>query len=207
MSRAERTRYEVLVLPRASLVRTAATTSAASLGPVLLALLWLSVPTGPWPAVVAAGVLALLVAAAAHARFRTVFAGVTPTHLVKRGFLTPLRQLPRSELAEVVRVDTYRGDATETVHQIVGLSHDGACVYRMRGTFWSDDALDGLVEALDVPVTLRDRPVPLRELYRSWPDCRYWYEGRRWLTVAAAVVGTGIVGAALVLLFRVVTPG
>lgn len=206
MARAERSRYEVLVLPRASLVRTAVTTALASLGPVLVALLLLAAPSGAWVAVLGVAGVVTALCLAAWARFRLVFAGVTPTHVVKRSFLVPLREVPRGEIAQVVRVETFRGHSSETVSQLLGLDADGCCRYRMRGTFWSDDALDGVVEALDVPVERRADPVPLRVLYRTWPDCRYWFEGRRWLVACSAVVGAAVVGGLLVLLYRALTP-
>jgi hypothetical protein len=198
--------YELVVRPRASLVRTAVTSAVASLVPVLVALLLLSRPAGQLAAVLGVTGLVVVACLLAWLRFRAVFAGVTAEHLVKRPFDGRLARVDRADVQEVVVASTFRGQSTETVTQLLALSADGGCLVRLRGTFWSDDALESVAEALGVPVVHVPRPVPLGEFYRSWPTCRRWYEGRRWVTALVALGGAGVAGLLLAVLFRAFTP-
>ena len=204
--RSERTDYELVVHPRASLVRTSVTAAVAAVVPVLVALLLLSGPVGQVQAVLSVAGLVVVACLLAFLRFRAVHVGVTATQLVKRPFDGRVLRVERADAREVVLATTFREHTTETVRQLLVLGDDGRCLLRLRGTFWTDEALDLLADALDVPVTRTARPVPLAEFYRSWPSGRRWYEGRRWVTALVALAGAGVVGLLLAVLFDAFRP-
>lgn len=196
----------LVVRPRASLVRTSVTAAVAAVVPVLVALLWLSGPAGQVPAVLSVTGLVVVVCLLAWLRFRRVHVAVTSTQLVKRPFDGRRVRVERADVREVVLATTFREHSTETVGQLMALAADGTCLLRLRGTFWTDEALDAVADALDVPVTRTERPVPLAQFYRSWPSGRRWYEGRRWVTALVALAGAGVVGLLLAVLFDAFRP-
>lgn len=205
-SRSEQDDDALVVHPRASLVRTSVTAAVAAVVPVLVALLWLSGPVGQVPAVLSVTGLVVVACLLAWLRFRAVHVAVTAAQLVKRPFDGRPVHVERADVHEVVLAATFRDHSTETVRQLLVLAADGHCLLRLRGTFWTDEALDAVAEALDVPVTRTERPVPLARFYRSWPSGRRWYEGRRWVTALVALAGAGVVGLLLAVLFDAFRP-
>ncbi|GAB2982217.1 hypothetical protein [Frigoribacterium salinisoli] len=196
----------VVVRPRASLVRTSVTAAVAAVVPVLVALLWLSGPVGQVPAVLSVTGLVLVACLLAWLRFRAVHVAVTPSQLVKQPFDGGRVRVERVDVHEVVLATTFREHSTETVRQLMALAADGTCLLRLRGTFWTDEALEAVAHALDVPLIRSERPVPLAQFYRRWPSGRRWYEGRRWVTALVALAGAGVVGLLLAVLFDAFRP-
>jgi len=189
--------YEAFALPRSTVARTSVLTAVAGLAPVFVALLWLTWGTSHWPAVLWAADVALVVGLVAWWRFRVSFVGVTATEFIKRGWLPGFVRLPRDEIAALVLVHTYRPDSVETVPQLFATSLDGRPLFRMRGTYWSEEAIAVVSEALDAPTTVEPKPMSFADLYRRYPGSRSWYEGRPWLTALAVVAAFGLAAGTL----------
>ncbi|GAA2043988.1 hypothetical protein GCM10009819_33510 [Agromyces tropicus] len=167
--------------PRRTLTRSIGLPVLALLLPVLATLAWIMTPLGA-PAVIATALITLLLAAlgvAAWFGYQRTEVTVSRHGIVERGFLGRLQSTARRELAEIVRLETYRGDSLETVKQLFAVDAAGRCRFRMRGTFWDDASLDLVAEALDMTETVRTEPVTMSELRESDPDLLYWFEGRR----------------------------
>lgn len=170
----------VLILrPRPTLARSIGLPVLAMAVPLFVTVVWVLGPLGP--AALAAAIAGVLVfagfAALAWHRYRRTRIQVSRLGLVECGFFGRLQRVARDEVAGVLRLDTYRGDTLETVHQLFVVDRAGRCLVRMRGTFWDDDAMDAVAPALGVEQALRNEPVTLAELRASDPGLLYWFEG------------------------------
>ena len=197
--------FEVIAVPRRTIARTAVLTAVFSLVPVLGALLWLTWPTGRWPAVLWAADVAVVVGLLMYWRFRVSYAGVSPTEFFKRGWLPGSVRLPRDAVATVLVARTYRGASTETLPQLIALGHDGEVLFRMRGGYWPDEAITAVTDALGSAVTTVSRPMSGAEFYRTWPESLSWYEGRRWLSTTLVVVAFAVATGLLALVWQAFT--
>ena len=194
---------DVVVLPRPSLARSATLTAIASLAPVAALLLWLTHDTGDWPAVLWVADVVIVIGLVAYWRYRVSSTVVSPTEFVKRGWLPGFVRLRRDRIAALVLVRTYLSHSTETVPQLYATDASGARLFRMRGTYWSEEAVARVVEALDVPTTRVAKPLTPREFHREHPAARYWYEGRPWLSGPVVVGLFAAATGGLVLLYGV----
>ncbi len=166
--------------PRRSLTRAVGLPVVALLVPVILTVAWLVSPLGSAAVGLTAVVVVVLAAlgVAAYISYQRTEVVVSPHGIVERGFLGRLHSVARRDMADVLRIDTYRGDTLETVHQLFVVDADGRCLFRMRGTFWDDQSLDAIAEVLALEETVRSEPVTLTELRASDPHLLYWFEGR-----------------------------
>ncbi|NIJ04277.1 hypothetical protein [Frigoribacterium faeni] len=205
MTRVPRDDFEVIAVPRHTIARSAVLTGVFSLAPVLVALLWLTWSTGRWPAVLWVADVAVVAGLLMYWRFRVSYAAVTATEFFKRGWLPGTVRLPRDSVATVLVAHTYRGASTETVPQLVALDDDGQVLFRMRGGYWSEEAIAAVTEALGSAVTTVSRPMSAAEFYRTWPESRSWYEGRRWLSTSLVVLAFAAASGVLVLVWRAFT--
>jgi hypothetical protein len=197
--------FEVIAVPRRSIARTAVLTAVLSLAPVLVALFWLTWSTDRWPAVLWAADVAVVVGLVMYWRFRVSYAGVSPTEFFKRGWLPGSVRLPRDSVATLLLAHTYRGASTETVPQLVALDAEGRVLFRMRGGYWPEEAIGAVTEALGSAVTTVSRPMSAAEFYRTWPESRSWYEGRRWLSTTLVVLVFGAATGLLALVWQTLT--
>ena len=200
-------RDTVTVRPRRELARGATLTGVFSLSPVLIAVLWLTLPTGHQCGVLAVACGVVVMGLLMYWRYRLSYAAVTRTEFVKRGWLPGFVRLRRDEIDSLVLVRTYRDHSTETSTQLLALDDEGRRLFRMRGTYWSETSVDAVVDALGIPTTVLPRPLTRREFFAAYPDSPYWYESRPWIgaTIAGILftLGTGT----LVVLFRVFGSG
>ena len=166
--------------PRRTLARTIGLPVLALALPLLITVGWVLRPLGTGALVGSLGAALALAGLAALAwdRYRRTEIEVGPAGIVECGFFGRVNRVPRSDVAGVLRLETYRGDTLETVRQLFVVDRDGRCRVRMRGTFWDDTALDAVATALGVEQAVRTEPVTLAELRSSDPALLYWFEGR-----------------------------
>jgi hypothetical protein len=197
--------FEVIAVPRRAIARTAVLTAVLSLAPVLVALFWLTWPTDSWPAVLWVADVAVVVGLLMYWRFRVSYAGVNATEFFKRGWLPGSVRIPRDAVATLLVAHTYRGASTESVPQLVARGHEGQVLFRMRGGYWPEEAITAVTEALGSAVTTVSRPMSAAEFYRTWPESRSWYEGRRWLSTSLIVLGFAAATGVLALVWHAFT--
>ena len=197
--------FEAYALPRASVARTAVLTAVFGLVPVVLALLWLTRGTAHWPAVIWAADVAVVVGLICYWRYSISFVGVTADEFIKRGWLPGFVRLRRERIAAVVVVRTYRSDSADTVPQLFATDAGGAPLFRMRGTYWSEEAIALVAETLGSPTTTVPKPLSFSELYRQYPGSRSWYEGRPVLAALAVVVLFALAAGGLTVLWGVLS--
>lgn len=195
-------RGTVTVSPRREIARGATLTGVFSFSPVLIAMLWLTLPTGHQSGVLAVAGGVVVIGLLMYWRYRLSYAAVTRTEFVKRGWLPGFVRLRRREIDSLVLVRTYRDHSTETVTQLLALDDEGRRLFRMRSTYWSEASVDAVVDALGMPTTVLPRPLTRREFFAAYPDSPYWYESRPWIGVSVACSLFAVATGALVLLFQ-----
>lgn len=178
----------VTVRPRRSLLTTGFVSIVLAMIPVFGVLYWFSIEHGSWPIVVIVHGIVILAAVIVLVRQTTVYSAVTETELVGRGIFSPLIRVPLSSIAAVDLVETYVGQAPESVTQLLVRDAEGRRLFRMRGNFYHSGDLAKLAAALPVPATVVPEPINLTEFFRTYPGSAYWFEHRPVLRIVVFVV-------------------
>lgn len=179
MATAEATGSTIGVHVRRGLLAQGLLAVVSLTAPILLVLLWLTVPDGPWQAVVAAAVGIVVVVAYAVVQYFRVTVVVTPTHLVEKTFFGTTRRIPLESVSRAVLLDLHRTLASESRRQLFVLGTGGRVLLRMRGDYWSTESIHRIAEHLvTVPVEHVDGALALDELQRTNPSMLYWFERR-----------------------------
>jgi hypothetical protein len=148
--------------------RRVATTMSVAVGlaivPPFAALYWLTAATGKWPAVLAVQAVTMLAITAAAIRVRHVVIKIDSRGIRERGYFGRLVVTPPEEIDSVLILSVLAGSSAETTTQLFVLDRHGRTRLRMRGQYWSEDALRDVEHALDVPVQRLPAPLTRREL-------------------------------------------
>ncbi|MDO9395273.1 MAG: hypothetical protein Q7T71_01865 [Herbiconiux sp.] len=192
-----------VVRPRVQIVRETRLVAAALILPVFAAMFWFAIPRGTWPrGVIALGfVLALYLVGAAL--LRGVSIRITHDGLIERGFFRHDNRVPAKRIASAVLLDVYRGASNETTRQLFLLDTGGTLLLRMRGEFWSNECIDTVAGAFDVPVNRPPDPVTGAQLRTALAEQLYWFE--RWPWVGRLTV-VGIIAALALVLIALMSP-
>jgi hypothetical protein len=157
--------------------------------PILAAMLWFSIPRGTWPRVIIAFLFVAALYAIGTWLLRGVSIRIERDALVERGFFRHDNRIPAKRIATALVIDVYRGVSAETHRQLFVLDTSGELLLRMRGEFWTDDDIDAVASAYDVPVRRMPDPITAARLRAESPDLLYWFERWPW------VGGLSVVGA------------
>jgi hypothetical protein len=182
----------VTVRPRRSLIVTGFVSIAVAMVPVFGVLYWFSFEHGSWPAVLVVHVLVMLLAIVIAVRQLMVHSAVTETELIGNGIFTPMVRVPLSQIASVDLVETYVGQAPESVTQLLVRDDAGRRLFRMRGNFYPDGALQRIAAALPVPAEVTSEPISIAEFFRAYPGSAYWFEHRPVLRFVVFVAAPGV---------------
>jgi hypothetical protein len=190
------TAYDIVVRPRAALLRTTALSIVLSAVPLAVALIWVSFPLRLWAAV-ATIVLVLAVAAVyVFVRLRTAFVGVSASRLEVRSVVSPNRSASKSDVHRLVLATTFTGSIDRVTRELLALGASDEPVFRMRGDLWDDSAIAKIAAAFDVKVTEFAKPMTIRDFYQHFPRSRAWYERRNGI-ILALVAAIALVAVAL----------
>lgn len=162
------TTYDVVLRPRAAIVRSTVLSIVFSAVPLAVALVWVSFPLQLWALVASVVVVIAVVVGIVFVRLRAAFVGVGTTGLTVRGIVTSTRTFPPGELTSIVLATTFGSSVDRTTRELVALGADGRRLLRMRADVWGDAALDQVVDALGVQVTELRRPMPARDFARRY---------------------------------------
>ncbi len=188
----------VVVRPRAQIFSQTRLVAAALILPVFAAMFWFAIPRGTWPRVIIALLFVVLLYAAGAVLLRGVSIRITHDGLIERGYFIHNNRIPAKRIATALVVDVYRGASTDTTRQLFLLDSTGELLLRMRGEFWSNDDIDAVTRAFDVPVQQRQDPVTAARLRAELPELLYWFE--RWPWVGGLAIAGAIALLALVLI-------
>lgn len=144
--------------------------------PAFGVLLFLTVPDGPWVAVVVCEVITLLLLALAIYRYLRLGIWVDAAGIAERGFFFTRRRIPLAQIGSMVSASTFLGGGADTVPQLFVCDPGGRTLVRMRGQFWSLESMVAVMTILDAPLVEIEHPVSLAELQRTHPGLLYWFE-------------------------------
>jgi hypothetical protein len=146
--------------------------------PIFAVLYWIMIPTGLWLWVASAQFVTMLACAAVLIGAHCAYVRVGPSGFSVRGILGHVRTVGSSAVATVILVDLYRSDALDTQPQLFVVGHRGELLLRMRGQFWTQEALDVVADELGAPVVRVAEPLTLLDLNRWKPRLMPWFERR-----------------------------
>lgn len=150
----------------------------AFFAPVFAVLYWLTIPRGVWlPVAVGQAFVLVLWGIGALAFARTAI-WVDHTGVSERGFFGRVTASPVTTIGSIVMLELYQSDALDTHPQLFVTGMDGRLLLRMRGQFYSRQAMDTVVHQLGTPVVVVPEPLTLHELKRLRPELLYWFERR-----------------------------
>jgi hypothetical protein len=182
----------VTARPRRTLLRTGFVSIVLAMIPVFGVLYWFSIEHGSWLIVFIVHVFVSLAAVGVMIRQTMVHSAVTETELIGNGIFTPLVRVPLTSVAKVDLVETYVGQAPESVTQLLVRDADGKRLFRMRGSFYHPGALQEIAAALPVKAETTSEPIGITEFFRTYPGSAYWFEHRPILRVAVFAVALAI---------------
>ncbi len=180
--------YLVRVAPKSALLVSGTLSFVGVTVPLFGALFLLGGTIGTWPVISFVLCGWIVISFAALARYRRVFVGVTETEIVSRGFLSRTSRRSRNSVALVVLAETYRWNAPDSVPQFLLLDAAKRRVLRMRGTFYSEEAMRAVAGAMKQPLAAFPEPITAPEFFATYPTGAYWFENRAPLTTAFTVL-------------------
>lgn len=178
----------VSVRPKRSLLRTGFVSIVLAMIPVFGVLYWFSIEHGSWLIVFVVHLAITIAAFGILARQMMVHSAVTDTELIGNGIFTRMVRVPLDAIAKVDLVETYVGQAPESVTQLLVRDADGKRLFRMRGSFYEDGALPAIAAALPVKADVIEEPIGITEFFRTYPGSAYWFEHRPILRIVVFVV-------------------
>ncbi|ROP60288.1 MULTISPECIES: hypothetical protein [unclassified Curtobacterium] len=160
--------YDVVLRPRAALVRSTALSIVFSAVPLAVALVWMSFPLRLWALVASVVVVIAIVVGLVFVRLRSAFVGLGPDGVTVRGVVAARRTFSREQVSSIVLATTFGSSVDRTARELVAFDADEHVLFRMRGDVWGDQGLDRVVDALGVQVTEITRPMPARDFARRY---------------------------------------
>ena len=186
----------------ARFARTVSIAVGAAVIPPFAALYWLTFPTGAWMGVFAIHKLALLVLAAAAIRVRYVVIKIDGRGVRKRGYFGRLLVTPQEDVGSILILQLLAASTAEVTTQLFVLDRHGRTRARMRGQYWSHEAMETVEHALDVPVQRLPEPLTGRELRMLHGRNLYWHERHPALTFAGGAILVAAVAAPVFLMLE-----
>ena len=191
----------VTIRPRRSLITTGFVSIVLGMIPLFGVLYWFSIEHDSWLVVFVVHLFVTVLCVAAAVRQLTVYSAVTETQLLGRGIFSPLIRVPLDKIAAVHLVETYVGQAPESVTQLLVTDDEGKRLFRMRGNFYGAGDLKAIAAALPVKAEVVSEPIGITEFFRTYPGSAYWFEHRPilWIVVFAASLAIALAVAAWVM--------
>jgi hypothetical protein len=188
-------RFEFLMRPRKSLMRTAWIAFVVGSVPVFAALYWQALNNGvPVHAVVDVHLAVVIAGLLIYWRQKSVYTGITGGALVGNGIFSRTVAVPLDEIHRVEFVKVESRDAEEPAAQFVALDSEGRTRFRMRAQYWHLEDLQALADRLGCAGDRKD-PLTTEEFFEAYPGSAYWYEKHPVLRFGLAAVG--VLGAVL----------
>jgi hypothetical protein len=182
----------VAVRPRRSLIRTGFISIVLAMIPLFGVLYWFSIEHDSWLVVFVVHLVVTALAVVVVVRQLTVYSAVTRTELIGRGIFSPMIRVPLDKIAAVHLVETYVGQAPESVTQLLVTDEEGKRLFRMRGNFYQDGALQAIAAALPVKAQVASEPIGITEFFRNYPGSAYWFEHRPILRLVVFAVSLAL---------------
>jgi len=192
--------------PHGQLFRQGVLACIAFMTPVFIVLYVVTVPEGPWQAVIAVHVIATITVVLAGAAYFRVVIVVDPDSVTEVGFFGSRRRVERADIGSLVRAEIFDSSGFRTLPQLFVCGPGGSQLIRMRGQFWSALSMDTVATTLKMTPQQLDEPLSTSELRREYPGLLYWFELHPVITAGLFTLATALFAGALYLLFVFVDP-
>jgi hypothetical protein len=166
------------VRPHAHILRQITLAIAACLIPLFALLYWMTLSAAAWAQILVVTLVLPVALALAVVGHKQAFVEISEEGITERGFLGRTRFVHADTVGSIIILELYRSGSLDTLPQLFVIDTNGRLLLRMRGQFWSRKAMEGIVDALDVPVVRVPEPLSLRDLNRLRPELLYWFERR-----------------------------
>jgi hypothetical protein len=167
--------------------------------PIFGVLFFLTVPYGPWITVLVIAIIIIAAYVTAVMLYRRVGVWVSASGVTERGYFGRENHLDIDQIGSIVVVETYHGGGVETTTQLFVVDKAERNAIRMRGQFWSLEAMNVVQDTLKVPTKQLGESLSTRELLAQYPDLLYWFERRPVVAVLAFTASIVVAGVALFL--------
>lgn len=167
---------ETVLRPHRDLFVRGLTAVLALTTPVFAVLYWLTIPDGDWGYVLLAHVLVILATILGVYSFFSATITLRADGVHERGFFGRTRLVRPVDVGTILLMRLYDGSTLDTLPQLFVTGRDGRVLIRMRGQFWSTEAMERVAEELDVPVTRPEEFLTITQLRRTSPELLYWFE-------------------------------
>lgn len=164
--------------PHRDLLKQSTLALLAFFAPTFAVLYWLTIPSGQWMPVLLSQLGVTLVCGFGLVASYRAFVRVDGAGISERGFFGRHTTFPSASIGSVVLLELYLSGALDTLPQLFVTGHDGRLLLRMRGQFWSRDAMNTVADELGVPIVRVPEPLTLADLNRLRPELLYWFERR-----------------------------
>jgi len=176
------------VAPKRGLVRTVGVSVLLVAVPVFGVLTFLGVHNGTWRIGTIGALVTLAACIFIFIRYRHTSITVTDRSIEERGFWGGHNAFARTDATAVDLVHTYSPSVPEPAPQLLVLGADDRCLLRMRGVFWTAEAMHEVAAYLDPVMRVNDEAMTALEFYERYPGAAYWIEHRpimRGIAIAA----------------------
>lgn len=180
--------------PHGHLLRQGLLAWIAFTAPVFVVLYFLTIPHGPWLAVLVTHALAAIALVLAIVAYARTAIWVDQDGITERGFFGFRRRVPVADIGSIVFAETFGATPPQTLPQLFVCDRQGRQLVRMRGQFWSRENMDVVVETLDVPYDSVAAMVSTRELRDRYPGLLFWFERHPVIAALAFAAATAVVG-------------
>ena len=184
------------IRPDQKILRRGAAAVIAFLVPSTVILYVLTVPRGPWPWVLATELIVVAGLIVTIVKVRLSGFWVGRSGIAERGFFGRTQFVPVEKIDSILLVETFERDGVDTLPQLFLCDEKGKQLIRMRGQFWSREAMMLVSETLEIPTKEITDPVTTEELLEEYPGLFYWFERHPRLLAVFFTVGV-IVGGTL----------
>ena len=185
------------VVPKPGLVRTVGFSVLLVAVPVFGVLTFLGVHNGSWWIGAVGAAITLLACLFIYLRFRRTSIVVTDLAIEERGFWGGRNSFARADAAAVDLVHTVTPTSHEPTPQLIVRGADDRCLLRMRGAFWTADAMREVAGYLEPVAAAHQEPLTAAEFHTRYPDAAYWIEHRP-IMRGAAIAALAVVVLALI---------
>jgi len=155
--------------PHAPLLTQWAVAVLAFLAPILVALYWLTVPDGDWPAVLTGHLALTAVAALAAISWSLVSLTVGASGIRRRDGFGRVRTYPADAIGRLLHVQLRRSATSAPQPRLFVLGADHRLLTEMHGAFWTSRSIETVIDALPVPLEQLSEPMTLTRFNRVWP--------------------------------------
>jgi hypothetical protein len=189
---------DVWLRPRRSLLWSGVLVLVIVPLPIVATLVTLGLRTGSWRISIIAEGLVLVLFLIGLLLWQSTYVVISTDSFTERGFFRRAITTPISEVGSIAIAHTFRTSSSETLPQLIVRNGRGGRILRMRGIFWTEEAMREAARAIGTPLEESTGPLTSDQFFEHYEGSAYWFENRRGLGIAVVVlIGLVCVGVVL----------